>query len=183
MSAPMVRAILEGRKTQTRRALKRQFLDVLPINDKSGWLGLIERQAAETKGKGAMFRCRYGVPGDELWVRETWAQVGTPGTLGGHVRYKADEDRAIGAYGAQRWKPSIHMRRIDSRITLRISEVRCQLLHDIKSADAAAEGWPGADEKHINPVSWYAELWESINGKGSWDANPWVWAISFEMAK
>jgi hypothetical protein len=238
MSAPMVRALLDGHKTQTRRALKRQFIDVLQLNDKSAWLGLIERQTAETKGEAAMFRCRYGLPGDELWVRETWKEAhpisfplgrfgerrlyaGIPGPPGVDylVAYRADGEllpiwhseeypwRTIAMPGDEfslkhypkgreaGWMPSIFMPRAASRISLRITDVRCERLQDISDADCLAEGidldtpfpsHPGfnCEGRVVTDWKWrYLSLWEQINGKGSSDANPFVWALTFEVIK
>src|ERR1700733_4159013 len=142
-SGEMVKALLDGRKTQTRRALKRQFLDVLPLTDKSGWIGLIERETAETKGSGEAFRCKFGVPGDELYVRETWAWPGEE-----QVIYRADPESAALVeswkldpnYPQIKWRPSIHMPRWASRISLRITDVRCERLRAISKEDAIAEG-------------------------------------------
>jgi hypothetical protein len=188
MSAPMVRAILEGIKTQTRRALKRHFIDTLPLDDKSGWVGLIQREPA----KGQLFRCRYGVPGDLLWVRESgWQRIGASGTFDPYY-YDASVDADMAQWlkerpHAFRRRPSIHMPRAASRITLKITDVRCEQLTTISNEDAAAEGWPGPDQtgtiRSSYPIAWYSRLWESINGIGSWDASPWVWALTFERVK
>jgi hypothetical protein len=131
--------------------------------------------------------CPYGKPGDRLWVRETWActpvwdwqaegldqptnQVCGPK----HTIYKADDD----AVRVRRWKPPIHMPRWASRITLEVVSVRVERLQDISTYDSLAEG-VGTD---VVPMAqkMYADLWESINGPGSWDANPWVWVVEFK---
>jgi hypothetical protein len=128
--------------------------------------------------------CPYGVPGDTLWVREAHA-------LSMPVRYVATD--AI--HELRKKRPSIHMPRWASRITLKITDVRVERLHDISEADALAEGivekpdriwWvDDGDPEHGfgSPRAAYAELWSSINGPGSWDANPWVWAVSFEVSQ
>lgn len=207
-SAPMVRAILDGRKTQTRRALSTQPLDVLPMEgDAHGksWVGLTTRDPAP---RGTVFRCKFGVREDRLWVRETWAQ---PSTLDpGPTFYRADYPACVPAgfenvppAEAITWKPSIHMPRALSRILLEVTGVRVERLQDISEADAIAEGCidamsaatvaarrnplsvpdvVGVDGKvHSNAVAAYRALWEQINGAGSWDANPWVWVIEFRM--
>jgi hypothetical protein len=210
----MIRAILDGRKTQTRRALKRPFLDVLPLNDGPGWIGLIQRGSPGTKAKGQAFRCRYGVPGDHLWVRETWQRVWErrdgqrftePDPNAHYVRswyeYAATSDEPPPS-----WRPSIHMPRAASRLSLKVTQVRAERLQDISEADAIAEGvepvgdaWksyeiihtgrhrgkpnPHAAVPNRSPVTSYRELWEAVNGPGSWDANPMVWAVSFERVK
>lgn len=190
----MVRAILEGRKTQTRRALKHQPIDILPMPTAPGreWV-ILEQKDPEPKGK--VVRCRFGKPGDLLWVRETWQHSNDP--AGPYepdciVYYRADYlDDPHGADGEKSkegkyryWRPSIHMPRSASRITLRITEVRVERLNDISPEDAAAEGWPGPDEQNTiasaYPIAWYARLWDQINGPRSYDANPWVWVVKFE---
>jgi hypothetical protein len=205
-SAEMVRALLEGRKTQTRRALTRQFLDVLPLTDKSGWIGLIERETAETQSKGEAFRCKFGVPGDELWVKETWRvsnrwdaikPSALPFSGGMTIMYAAGGSRAHDANHvyvnddsypetlptwAAKTRVSIHMPRAASRIQLRITEVRCERLQEISEADATAEGVEPAQCCHAH-YHGYRLLWEKINGAGSWEMNPFVWAISFERVR
>jgi len=183
MSAPMVRAILAGTKTQTRSALKVQPLEILPMKgDKAGieWVGLMERDPP----KGAVFKCRHGVAGDRLWSRESWA----PDEYAGQTTfYRADDEDLMPAGG---WKPSIHMPRWASRITLEITGVRVERLQDISEADAQAEGvqcdtdgWfdylMPQSQSCVNARDSYATLWDRINGPGSWDANPFVWVVEF----
>ncbi len=185
-SGPMVRALLDGRKTQTRRALKHQPIDILPMPNAPGreWV-ILEQKAPEPKGK--VVRCRFGKPGDLLWVRETWGVVDDKYH---RIAYRADDGTASARVSEQlegrRWRPSIHMPRSASRITLRITEVRVERLNDISPEDAAAEGWPGPDEQNTiasaYPIAWYARLWDQINGPRSYDANPWVWVVKFERA-
>lgn len=157
-SGPMVRAILEGRKTQTRRIIKPQ-----PSCD----------QVNE-----CIFRCPYGAPGDRLWVRETWArELWSAGMdISSRLFYAADGHENIPI----RWRPSIHMRRSDSRITLEIVSVRVERLNDITHWDAKAEGVECLPNYTAAPVDDFRELWDSINGRGSWDSNPWVWRIEFK---
>lgn len=165
-SAPMVRALLDGRKTQTRRVVKPQ-----PTATRE--------EAIRTYGKGGTFileagffgvRCPYGQLGDRLWVRETW------GACAGSPVYRADDNATCPDGG--RWKPSIHMPRWASRITLEVTGVRVERLQDISEEDAIAEGVP---EQRGDPWAFQC-LWDSINGareRCSWAANPWVWAITF----
>lgn len=202
-SAPMVNAILAGRKTQTRRVAK---CGGNPFRSASGvWMAMNAAKQAITE-----MRCPYGKAGDKLWVRETWAHYQTINSIrrydgasssqvsDGRAGYKADGFDTIEEFrehiramsgldleeveiNGNRWRPSIHMPRWASRIALQVTGVRLERLHDIKHADAAAEGWPGADDKHINAVSWYAELWDHINGKKvPWDLNPRVWVLEFQ---
>lgn len=186
-SAPMVRAILEGRKTQTRRIVKPQPpADCAPIRVGEFHPTVIDRWGDDEPGApifGAYdldgewgVRCPYGKPGDRLWVREAWMEWG--GTER-RVDYRATTEVPRPAGG---WKPSIHMRRADSRITLEIVAVRVERLNDISEADAEAEGagipLVGHEEDFCR---WeFRAIWESINGPGSWDANPWVWVIDLK---
>ena len=166
-SAPMVRAILAGTKTQTRRVVKPQPASVP---------GYREGDALNCNGKPVM--CPHGHTGDRIWVREAHVIVG-PGDIGYGItvdhpvaRYRATEPDLFVVGG---WRPSIHMPRWASRITLEITGIRVERLNDISDDDAIAEGMANDD-------AWYdyMRLWEQINGPGSWEANPWVWVISFK---
>lgn len=229
---PMVCGILEDRKTMTRRH----------INALLGFGQVTEFRASDTPGYDWAFRdrrghwneisharllqtCPYGQPGDQLWVRETWAvQRAEPclpheqdwqELLSPTIRYLADGstrrihgDRStgIGCYRGmvEKARPSIHMPRWASRLTLEITGVRVERLHDMEGqgpypgeSNALAEGMnainhgDGAyyysafrDEPHpknwCDPTDAFRELWESINGAGSWDENPWVWVVEFK---
>lgn len=192
-SAPMVRAILSGQKTQTRRVAK--LTDAGHVKEPRGHRRWHPGDPDATKASP------YGQPGDRLWVRETWAK--NEGGAGGYC-YRADHGGAC-AYEAHdlgkglvthkvsKWKPSIHMPRAASRITLEITGVRVERLDDISRNDAIAEGvhrdtagrWTtySATEsarEHLSPAEAYRDLWESINGTGSWEANPWVWVVEFK---
>lgn len=163
-SAPMVRAILDGRKTQTRRVVKLRNGQYMPPSEK-----------ADINGWRQMLRnCPYGQPGDRLWVRETHFDAKRLNE--GRILYRADGD--VSRFG---WTPSIHMPRSASRITLEVTGVRVERLQDISEADAVAEGvvW----EQGQTAINVFETLWESINGAGSWDANPWVWVVEFKRAK
>ena len=187
-SAPMVQAILDGRKTQTRRVFKARNGGVWPnSNDLPGM-----QQVLRT--------CPYGQPGHRLWVRETWMDLQGTGieiVTGSRERYAYGADTPRGSYGDDqrkcyglKWRPSIHMPRAASRITLEITSVRVERLQDISEADAQAEGvtddgslvtdLDGKDRG--GTIAAYATLWEVINGVGSWDDNPWVWVVSFKRA-
>ena len=180
MSGPMVRAIIEGRKTQTRRIVKPQFGCKYEMPDY--W----------SDGKQGI-KCPYGVPGDRLWVKETF------GPCAGGIVYRSDGGTNCPDGG--KWKPSIFMPRWASRITLEIESVRVERLQDISEEDAVAEGIVAPRCEHCgytrtdarfqmdhrfcqskepdSAIPLYRELWESINGPGSWDANPWCWCITF----
>lgn len=193
-SSEMVRAILDGRKTQTRRIVKPQpEFGINPCHySKTGW--------AETDEslKGCLcwktVKCPYGFPGERIWVRETWAASNSydsyNGALSVHVHnvaYKAGGGFQFEFGERGKWRPSIHMPRWASRITLEVTDVRGQRLQDISEEDAIAEGC----EREFTPdgsdygcglttaVENFALLWNSINGDGSWETNPWVWCLTF----
>ncbi|MDB5541465.1 MAG: hypothetical protein JWQ89_3192 [Devosia sp.] len=184
-SAPMVRALLAGTKTQTRRIVKGEALK---------WLApdmFIPQYVADP----ANGMSPYGYAGDRLWARETHAfSVVDPEGLGWKedpsnwdVIYRADESQPAGGWRdvdgkviKAPWRPSIFMPRWASRITLDITNVSIERLNDISDTDAEAEGWPGySDESAMDSMAWYSELWDDINGPGSWEANPWVWIVEF----
>jgi len=182
-SGPMVRAILEGRKTQTRRTVKPQ--PEVMQNDAIGREFAMEHFTVPCSE--VLFcknYCPYGRAGERLWVRETHCEYG------GQWIFRADYLGSItpisdGIGGP--WKPSIHMPKRASRITLEITGVRVERLNDISEADALAEGCDGNCQigyipaYQAGPCSYhFAQLWESINGPGSWAINPWVWVIEFK---
>lgn len=170
----MVRAILEGCKTQTRRIVKPQ-----PIEHN----GVCEYGPAIAGSMHALHqwmisnKCPYGKPGDRLWVRETWGKVHYEGVDPDPTYfYRADEtDPEKNAL--IRWRPSIHMPRWASRIILEVVSVRVERLQGISEEDAKAEGIP--EECANISIDTFAALWQSINGPGSWEANPWVWVVEF----
>ncbi len=217
-SAPMVRALLDGTKTQTRRALKRQPWASCSIEE--GGKGELPFVYSALHGAGPGHDveesripciCPYGQPGDRLWVRETFYAFGRWET-----RYSAKKKRdewhfvdmtteydrlyqfdtkhmtpsnCRGAMPAWYKRPSIHMPRQASRILLEVISVRVERLQDISDQDAIAEGIglnPSAAGIYLTgaaetlPHAAYRSLWESINGAGSWDANPWVWVVEFK---
>ena len=176
-SAPMVRALLAGTKTQTRRAFKTKNGGVWPnANDLPGMRQILRS-------------CPYGQPGDRLWVRETFCKI--IGQSGGWIEtdYQATYthgDRLGDTLGIKkRWTPSIHMPRHASRITLEVTGVRVERLQDISEADAIAEGvrnslhLPGGRFAREN----FEHLWWTIHGDGSWESNPWVWVIEFKRVE
>jgi hypothetical protein len=238
-SGPMVRAILDGRKAQTRRVVKFSK----PFTDHASWMAcyphpnggwiftdqpLPERVrdewiAAMGAGRDGKL-CPYGQPGDRLWVREMW-QALEPEAIGAHkpcpsicpqppicvmayAAAEADRQREFGGVEfTGPWRPSIHMPRWASRLTLEITEVQVQRVQDISEEDARAEGmwswelsaqdiadiqisdespdvkkfWKAMGPGRMPARSEFRMLWDSINNKGGygWDANPWVWAIAF----
>jgi hypothetical protein len=200
-SAPMVRAILAGTKSQTRRIVKlpdghTEFY-VDPGGTVFGPGPYLRFPATETQIGHGRIRCPYGYPGDRLWAKETHAirtDVDPKIDLAKarqYLIYRADHDGDLGmewhSYG--RWRPSIHMPRWASRITLEIVEVRVQRLQAISGDDARDEGISDEDtrcdgECGATPCSMlvpaYQRLWCAINGADSWAANPWVWALTFK---
>lgn len=205
----MVRALLAGTKTQTRRVVKSVELAraeamgvrVAPSTfcylDFDGVPGLSWRPYGGSPTvpyppEKVAAACPYGAPGDRLWVRETWAKAGE---VGDAVEYRADNcDPTCG-----KWRPSIFMPRWASRITLEVTGVRVERLNDISEADAQAEGvskglggnWIDYQSKQ-HPNGDYAgcvysargsfqTLWAAINGVESMRANPWVWCVEFKQ--
>lgn len=180
-SSPMVRAIMAGAKTQTRRVLKEQpnkFAHV-DFDEVRGWYLWWDECTScgspDVRQGHADIVCPYGNQGDRLWVRETFTFCCGP------IEYKADSSTSC-KDSTMTWKPSIFMRRKDSRITLEITEIRCERLQDITNEDIRAEGaWSDAISmsRADMPIDAWRELWESINGKESWEANPMVWVVEF----
>ncbi|MBP6637992.1 MAG: hypothetical protein KA179_09930 [Sulfuritalea sp.] len=191
-SAPMVRAILDGRKTVTRRVVKppRNRPAFVLLDHGHGWWPY-QSDDGESElcddGMEHPYTCPYGKPGDRLWVREAFmhepadycweASVSIPCRPAVTI-YRADHDERE-SRGAG-WKPSIHMPRWAGRITLEVVGVRVERLREISRGDAMAEGCPFPNmAAGDDPRQWYAALWDQINGAGSWDANPWVWVVEF----
>ena len=199
-SAPMVRAILEGRKTVTRRPVKGlstsfaviTAADESPLNSVCWNVG------------GPIIRCPYGKPGDRLWVRETTEVDEETSPVVRLARYAADHqpvryrhpegdeyDGTVAHWDyPRRSRPSIHMPRWASRILLEITDVRVERLHDISRADIRAEGMQcppelASDDVSPNYRDWYPaawrQLWESTGG--DWAANPWVWVVEFKRVQ
>lgn len=190
----MVRAILDSRKTQTRRIVKGadgtvKFCKEWDINGEEIFVVLGEKDHTGMNPVLGAISCPFGGVGDRIWVRETWA------------RYNIDQNSHDIAYRATtpadwpeegRWRPSIHMPRWASRILLEITDVRVERLREISQADAEAEGvgklkkgfWknyqPGWTEFQLTARGSFATLWKSIYGDESWYADPWVWVIEFK---
>ncbi len=195
-SGPMVRAILEGRKTVTRRVMKPQpdFLGSM-VDPNTPFKTL-------DAGLHARITCPYGEPGDRLWVREAWAADAQVDAIAPHdlsqgepIWYPADlsvRQTGCSMLSKGRGRPSIHMPRWASRILLEITAVRVERLQDISEEQALAEGVRGEPCDHARQACadigcWgdtakgaFGFLWESLNGEGSWAANPWVWVVEFK---
>lgn len=221
-NADMVRAVLEGSKTQTRRMLSPRQLEMIDTAASIGECYPLESGHQHVNSQGYYREwCPFGEVGDRLWVRETWSVVTHSfddnglmvdyvpdrpakavhekpfgnGYYSGHVIYAADGGFTWGdddgcVDGRSCWKPSIHMPRWASRITLEITGVRVERLKDISRVDAIAEGGPQSHPS-IDAVSqgygfpdfsrsWFGQTWWSNYGEESWQANPWVWVIEFQ---
>jgi len=203
-SAPMVRAILEGRKTVTRRVCKPQ-----PSANAHTTCAYGTPMGAWWETGKDIIRCPYGKPGDRLWVRETFIDLrGTgvehrPDPDGPIQRYAYAADCRPGSHSDEarkdfglKYKPSIHMPRAACRILLEITDVRVERLQDISEDQAQAEGvrlmrdgsdtWVSREGPGNLVTPWptakeaFSDLWNSINGPHAWAANPWVWAVSFK---
>jgi hypothetical protein len=188
-SAPMVRAIRAGTKTQTRRVVKGA-----PLAASSYLLGLHRPSSqwgihADVDGDAGVWRgrCPYGQAGGRLWVRETWSTHACFDNLPPRDCPKSIHYTADGPIQTGKGRPSIHMPRWASRITLEITGVRVERLQDISDEDLRCEGLQeiidaGVDHDGYSRDAWRA-LWTAINGPESWAANPWVWAIEFTPTK
>lgn len=171
-SGPMVRAILDGRKTQTRRAIK------LPLKCKAH--GVSINSISQRDQSEILQYCPYGQPGDRLWVKETFAYAGSEINLVPGFVYRATDPDWSTLVGF-RWKPSIFCTRDASRITLEITAIGIERLQAITTRDALAEGVAYDVSKPDGaPAAVFRTLWQSINGPDSWAANPWVWVIYFK---
>lgn len=230
----MVQALLDGRKTQTRRIMKAQPSEhFTPMNmaletdykarwytpgivDKDGYLQPAGKEVFGVADENEGYSCPFGAVGDRIWVRETWGVVSheldedgriqpwTPdrpaaaihempfgnGYYSGHAIYAADGDFTWGdddGYedGRSCWKPSIHMPRAASRILLEITDVRVERLQSITLGDICKE--VGCGLYDFRPATYgfqvWEELWKSIYGAENWQANPWVWVISFKRVE
>ncbi len=175
-SGPMVRAILGGSKTVTRRALNAQSLKLINYGAQVGECHYLPEDGKVHQNSAGYYAdfCPYGLPGDRLWVRETYADAGC------RLTYRADTDD--GAHcKVKKWTPAIHMFRKDSRILLEITAVRVERLHQITIGEICKEGLARSMYEFI-PVTTafdaFAELWNSTGG--DWAANPWVWVVEFK---
>ncbi|EOG7781624.1 TPA: hypothetical protein SHS77_004268 [Raoultella planticola] len=227
-NAEMVRAILDGRKKQTRRIMKVQpSEDFTPMNmalepdykarwytpgtaDKDGYLQPANKEVFGVANENEGYSCPFGAVGDRIWVRETFQgplfdYEQMEAFLEDSSKFEKPEFCQYAADGGHRpeyqdaddnlrhgWRPSIHMPRWASRILLEITDVRVERLNSISQEDAQAEGleltgWrptysdPDSGGEVMTPYDNFAELWSSIYGDESWQANPWVWVIEFKV--
>ncbi|EPC5233030.1 hypothetical protein ACRZ0B_003362 [Klebsiella quasipneumoniae] len=182
-NAEMVRAILDGRKTQTRRPIKwkqTRFTEVGEREDGSKWPWSEDAEHA----CDFWHPCPFGAVGDRIWVHETWADTGA--SAPDLKLYRANYPEHVPSIYENvppakeiRWTPSIHMPRTASRILLEITDVRVERLRSMSQDDARAEGVIAASGPMEAGLA-FRELWDSIYGEESWKANPWVWVIKFK---
>ncbi|WP_213239605.1 morphogenetic protein [Citrobacter braakii] len=204
-NSEMVRAILDGRKTQTRRPIK------FPFKDRNLGCELSGNELAGELSSGNYLNSPFGKPSDRIWVRETfqgplfdfdqmdaYCKDSAPFEKAQFCVYKADGKPAPEFFDADDnlhccWRPSIHMPRWASRILLEIIDIRVERLNAIRQADAIAEGAPPSHPS-IDCVSreygfpdfsrsWFGQTWQHIYGEESWQANPWVWVVEFKRVK
>lgn len=176
----MVAAIMEGHKTMTRRICNAQppadAIKFIQSDIDPQFFEVWQPDIEVEEACSLLIKCPYGSIGDVLWVRETFLRF-TDDSLQDAFLYKADYNDP--EYWS--WKPSIHMPRAAARILLIITDIRVERLHDITRGDCMAEGCPFPNiAAGPDPRLWFADLWESINVKGSWERNPWVWVVSFK---
>ncbi|MLT90651.1 hypothetical protein DRW69_15325 [Salmonella enterica subsp. enterica] len=211
-NSEMVRAILEGRKTQTRRIMKvqpgtpefglRRIIESSKANE-NGMYFWSQDDACGIKARSKPFLFPYGEVGDRIWVRETWQVIHDHIDESSHVEYRTyaqsipkEKDRYWHTVYAEHfgdesredrgfpWRPAIHMPRWASRITLEITDVRVERLNSISDSDASKEGCCIADMESGDCLSdVFTRLWTSIYGDDSWQANPWVWVIEFKRVE
>lgn len=200
-NSEMVRAILDGRKTQTRRVLATyqdavKFCPEWDVNGKQIFIVLGEKDHTGMNPVITAIPCHFGQPGDRIWVRETF-RVHSRATDVATLVYRASVRNswteqthrvpvAVCNKPAtpEKWTPSIHMPRWASRITLEITDVRVERLNSISDSDASKEGCCIADMESGDCLSdVFARLWTSIYGDDSWQANPWVWVIEFKRVE
>lgn len=189
-SGPMVRAILEGRKWQTRRVMKPQpTAQLYQIGATNEWAPPDPRDA-DVPHLACAVRCPYGAPGDRLWVREAFARLWFKADDGWQTVYRADDNLDCILEAARgNWKPSIHMPRRYSRITLEITSVRVEPIQETSLDDMRAEGIRPSNEASLlwreTLTENFKNLWDQINGERGypWSTNPWVWVVSFKQVQ
>ncbi|EMO4451300.1 hypothetical protein ACN9PN_19725 [Klebsiella pasteurii] len=197
-NAEMVRAILDGRKTQTRRPVR------FPVLDKNLGCELAGNELAGELSAGNYLNSAFGKPGDRIWVRETF-RVHSRATDVATLVYKAsvrnswtEQTHRVPVSVCnkpatpEKWTPSLHMPRWASRILLEITGVRVERLNAISEENAASEGvaqfrggfWkhyqPGWTQHQLSARGSFVTLWKSIYDEESWQSNPWVWVIEFK---
>ncbi|EPS4512730.1 hypothetical protein ACVEU9_002398 [Klebsiella aerogenes] len=199
-NSEMVRAILDGRKTQTRRIMKiqpehsglglRRVIDSKNGSD-DGKYFWSSSDACGLKARSKSFACPFGAVGDRIWVRETWAEAGA--CAPDLKLYRANYPEHVSSIYENvppteeiRWTPSIHMPRWASRILLEITDIRVEHLASVSDEDAGKEGYPADPSPFGGPMDkwlWFRQLWDGIYPEQSFKHNPWVWVIEFKRVE
>lgn len=202
-STDMVNALLDGRKTQTRRIIKPSFPSKQglisevhsPWNHNESNVWQWQTGKANVNYSDDERRCPYGMPGDVLWVREAFRKVAKRNDVTGKISYHFIHKAGFWNKDTKGWKPSIHMPKEACRIRLKITDVRVERLQDISVNDAIQEGYKKfrsgsrnmtssrIDQEHweAGAMAWFIRLWKEINGDESWNENPWLWVVEFEV--
>ncbi len=188
-SGTMVIAILDGRKTQTRRIVKPQFAGA-PQRHSSDSARWMDKRPGSGFSQAPDIICPHPI-GSRIWVKETfspWSDELTKKVCRSNLAavYRADfrdGTTSLEVGGYEHWKPSIIMPRWASRIMLEVTGVKVEKLCDISFEDCMAEGIQLAGRDSGDVIHAYKQLWESINGTGFWETNPWVWAYAFKRIK
>jgi hypothetical protein len=183
LGSEMVRAILEGRKTQTRRVIKPQPSE----GDLVGFSFFSGDDAIEMRNyplrQSRIVKCPYGQPGDRLWVKETW-NLTAQGKPYYRAAYTSDAEKEMMHHRIAPWKSARFMPRIFSRITLEVVRIRVERVQEISTKDCVAEGmtWDGPCGLNV-ALEKYMDLWDKLNAKRGygWEVNPWVWVIEFKL--
>jgi len=182
MKGPLVRATLEGRKTQTRRPVKPQpnltpHMEPVRPEPRDGgrWVFMTHTDRPSYSWAMGDVLCPFGRAGDRLWVRETWTAAMHEPKGPADCLYRADDNRGVEDLAEAKWTPSIHMPRWACRLVLPLVSVRVERVQDITQDDARAEG--------VEPIrgsyrDGFRAVWQDIYG--TWDANPWVWVAQWE---
>lgn len=190
LNAEMIRAVLDGRKTQTRRMLSPRQLKMIDAASSIGECYPLE-SGHQHENSQSYYRewCPFGAVGDRLYVREAHSVRVEPSEYSPGAVWYRESDIGRKWEGAIRWTPSLQMPRWASRITLEITGVRVERLNSMTESDALSEGCHGGHGSipgymySASPHEHFHHIWESIYGADSWQANPWVWVIEFKRVE
>lgn len=187
-SASMIRALLAGRKSQTRRLYEPRYPEPYEVMDETP-AGKAWPFVTDEAGTYHFRESPYGKVGDRLWVKETWME------LDNEIYYRATDPGWDDNDTGVKWKPSIFMRRASSRITLEVTDVRVERVSAISADDARSEGFSSdpipcsvngkpATACFFDPLQWFAALWDGINSeRAPWKSSPWVWVVGFKVVQ
>lgn len=184
-STPMVEAILDGRKTQTRRIFKVNKTPITHQQETVFWDVEMGEAVYNSMGGQSWWNCPYGNIGDILWVRETWQETTWlhPSNEEYGYIYKASENGREWAANDESWtwKPSLFMPKSACRLFLEITDIRIERLQEISANDIKSEGVSYTIDYYPNLLDLWENLWIKINGQKSWDENPFVWVVNFKV--